>query len=441
MQTSETTLETRNARDGEGGGGETAAGPRRAPRRVVVELRLPFAVSGVADARAHRGLGRQARGGLPGGPAPRDRRERVGISRTAVAWPARVALGGGIATNAPAEELWPTCTHAAGRASRSRRARPRAAGGAICNVSGASMPFLRRAGVTRFDFELLALDSADFARLNHADALQDFNYVVDSFLRAYSNKTLGIVLAYGFDARDTPGVQAVDRPVPRACRPTTSCSSRGPGSASRAPFGGAWRPPRARRGARRPRQRGVRRIRPPALPRAAGRRGPVLGAPAARCRRHARRRRPLRGDRLRARGDDPLRGRGERQHRQLETYLARARTTRHDHGQSRANRDPLTRRKPVDPAPGSRRKAPSSERTRTRRPRRASRMRRSRTISFRPQMGGGAAPTRAYVPGRQSPVVSQAGRHRRPGRIRVPRPPRRAPATPGTPRRPSRRRP
>ena len=113
-----------------------------------------------------------------------------------------VHLGGGIATNAPAEELWATgrtlreALHVAPGVPMSCRA-------SICNVSGASMPYLRRAGVTRFDFELLALDNADFCRLNHVDALQDFGYVVDDFLHAYANKSLGVVLAYGFDAPDT----------------------------------------------------------------------------------------------------------------------------------------------------------------------------------------------------------------------------------------------
>lgn len=200
MQTSETTLETRNARDGEGGG-ETAAGPRRAPRRVVVELRLPFAVERRGRPERERIVGWDGKRAAAYLRALR-REIAANASEFSDCSVAAVRLGGGIATNAPAEELWQTC-RTLRQSLAVEEGAPTSCRASICNVSGASMPFLRRAGVTRFDFELLALDSADFARLNHADALQDFNYVVDSFLRAYSNKTLGIVLAYGFDAPDT----------------------------------------------------------------------------------------------------------------------------------------------------------------------------------------------------------------------------------------------
>lgn len=170
-------------------------------RRVVVELALPFAVER---------RGRPEREQVVRWDAPRAREYLAALRREIAANAgefadcsvAAVRLGGGIATNAPAEELWETCRtlrkylHVEDGAPMSARA-------SICNVSGASMPYLHRAGVTRFDFELLALDSADFGRLNHADAIQDFGYVVDSFLKAYANKSLGIVLAYGFDAPST----------------------------------------------------------------------------------------------------------------------------------------------------------------------------------------------------------------------------------------------
>lgn len=170
-------------------------------RRVVVELVTPFAVER---------RGRPEREQVVGWDRERTAAYLQALRREIAANAgefsdcrvAAVRLGGGIATNAPAEELWQTCRtlraclHMEPDAQLTARA-------SICNVSGASMPYLRRAGVTRFDFELLALDSADFARLNHADAIQDFDYMVDSFLKAYANKTLGIVLAYGFDAPST----------------------------------------------------------------------------------------------------------------------------------------------------------------------------------------------------------------------------------------------
>lgn len=170
-------------------------------RRVVVELKLPFAVE-------HRG--RPNREYIVGWDGTRAQAYLAALRREIEANSdefsdcvvAAMRLDGGIATNAPAEDLWQTCRtlrerfHVEDGAVLSARA-------SICNVSGASMTYLRRAGVTRFDLELLALDSADFVRLNHADAIQDLDYVVDSFLKAYANKSLGIVLSYGFDAPNT----------------------------------------------------------------------------------------------------------------------------------------------------------------------------------------------------------------------------------------------
>ena len=67
----------------------------------------------------------------------------------------------------------------------------------IANVSGATMPFFRRAGVTRFDFEMLSLNPVDFAQLNHVDNLNDLPIICDHFLHSYANDTLGFVLAFG----------------------------------------------------------------------------------------------------------------------------------------------------------------------------------------------------------------------------------------------------
>ena len=170
-------------------------------KQAIVELALPFALERRGQAEREHIVGwdsqrateylRALRAEIAANVDEFDDCEVVGVH-----------LGGGIATNAPAEELW-----AMGRTLRETLhvapGTPMSCRASICNISGASMPYLRRAGVTRFDFELLALDNADFCRLNHTDALQDFGYVVDDFLHAYANKSLGIVLAYGFDAPDT----------------------------------------------------------------------------------------------------------------------------------------------------------------------------------------------------------------------------------------------
>jgi oxygen-independent coproporphyrinogen-3 oxidase len=68
---------------------------------------------------------------------------------------------------------------------------------AICNFSGASMPMFKRAGIQRFDLEMLSLDPLSFHALNKTDALGDFPVVCDYFLRSYANDSLGVVLIYG----------------------------------------------------------------------------------------------------------------------------------------------------------------------------------------------------------------------------------------------------
>ncbi|MEG0374118.1 MAG: coproporphyrinogen III oxidase [Raoultibacter sp.] len=68
---------------------------------------------------------------------------------------------------------------------------------AIANISGASMPFFKRAGVTRFDFEMMSLSPIGYTALNNRDSLGDLPVICDHFLRAYANDLLGIVLAAG----------------------------------------------------------------------------------------------------------------------------------------------------------------------------------------------------------------------------------------------------
>ncbi len=115
-----------------------------------------------------------------------------------------VRLGGGIATNVPAQglsEVYRTLT-------RTVRLDPSAsvtARAAIHNISGATMPWLRRIGVSRLDFEAGSLDAGDFVRLNRSESLSVLPYVVDDFLHADQQHNLGYVLYYGFDAPNTAG--------------------------------------------------------------------------------------------------------------------------------------------------------------------------------------------------------------------------------------------
>lgn len=168
---------------------------------VVVHLNLPFAV----EAR-----GRSERERVVGWDGDRAHAYLVALQREIAANAAEfsdctvraVRLGGGIATNARADDLLATC-RVLREALRIGPEVPMSARASICNISGASMPLLKRAGIGRFDFELLALDRADFVRLNHSDPIQNLPYIVDSFLHAYTNKMLGYVLSYGFDASGT----------------------------------------------------------------------------------------------------------------------------------------------------------------------------------------------------------------------------------------------
>lgn len=68
---------------------------------------------------------------------------------------------------------------------------------AISNISGANMPFFKRAGIKRFDFEMMSLDSATYITLNKVDNLNDLPYACDHFLHSYANDSLGYILAYG----------------------------------------------------------------------------------------------------------------------------------------------------------------------------------------------------------------------------------------------------
>ena len=128
-----------------------------------------------------------------------------------------VRFGGGTASNAGAG--------VADIARALRRALPMADDvevtmrSSIANVSGATMPFFRRAGIGRFDFEMLSLNPVGFTRLNSVDNLNDLPIICDHFLHAYSNDSLGFVLAYGLGVSDVQdGVLNVRRTALAAAR-------------------------------------------------------------------------------------------------------------------------------------------------------------------------------------------------------------------------------
>lgn len=111
-----------------------------------------------------------------------------------------VQLGGGVASNAGADVA--RIVRAVRQACDVAEDAPVTMRSSIANVSGATMPFFRRAGVTRFDFEMLSLNPVDFVRLNRVDNLNDLPIICDHFLHSYANDTLGLVLAFGHRARD-----------------------------------------------------------------------------------------------------------------------------------------------------------------------------------------------------------------------------------------------
>lgn len=113
-----------------------------------------------------------------------------------------IRLGGGCASLAPAPcvaDLMRTVRqlyHVAENAPVSMTA-------SIADISGATMPFFRRAKITRFDFMMMSLDTFDFARLNTRDNLRDFPLICECFLHSYANDTLGLILAYGLKGNNT----------------------------------------------------------------------------------------------------------------------------------------------------------------------------------------------------------------------------------------------
>jgi oxygen-independent coproporphyrinogen-3 oxidase len=68
---------------------------------------------------------------------------------------------------------------------------------AISNISGANMPWFKRAGIQRFDFEMMSMNQADFSKLNRNDAWADFVIICDYILKTSMSELLGLVLSWG----------------------------------------------------------------------------------------------------------------------------------------------------------------------------------------------------------------------------------------------------
>jgi oxygen-independent coproporphyrinogen-3 oxidase len=110
-----------------------------------------------------------------------------------------VRFGGGIASYA-GEDIWETmrclrsCLDIANDAPVTMRS-------SVSNISGANMTWFKRAGVSRFDFEIMSLNQMDFFLLNHTDSLTDFTTICDYILRPQQTNLLGLVLVYGHSAK------------------------------------------------------------------------------------------------------------------------------------------------------------------------------------------------------------------------------------------------
>ncbi len=70
----------------------------------------------------------------------------------------------------------------------------------IADISGASMPYFKRAGITRFDLEVLSLAETAYARVNPEGSLEFYPLLCNSFLHAPANDSLGLVLLVGSPA-------------------------------------------------------------------------------------------------------------------------------------------------------------------------------------------------------------------------------------------------
>lgn len=114
-----------------------------------------------------------------------------------------VRLDGGTASMAHGEDIVELLKSVRSRYAV-REGAPVSMQASISSFSGASMPLFKRAGITRFDLEVMSLDPVAFPRYNKTDALGDFAVVCDYFLHTYANNNLGLILMWGLDEPASP---------------------------------------------------------------------------------------------------------------------------------------------------------------------------------------------------------------------------------------------
>lgn len=164
---------------------------------VIAELVVPFelrrpdfetrpTIEGWDSARTHRymeALLREVQANAP---------EFTDCQIQAVHW------GGGVATMANAQDLARVMRCVNDNYTLAEGA-PITLRGSISGISGASMPFYRRAGITRFDLEMMSLFPVGFERVNNQDSLGDFEVICDYFLHSAAKNNTGVVLLYGYE--------------------------------------------------------------------------------------------------------------------------------------------------------------------------------------------------------------------------------------------------
>ena len=67
----------------------------------------------------------------------------------------------------------------------------------MSEVNGGQIPFFRRVGITRYDFELMSIDRRDFTNLDFPNHIDWVSTASASFLHAETEKNMGFVLIYG----------------------------------------------------------------------------------------------------------------------------------------------------------------------------------------------------------------------------------------------------
>lgn len=109
---------------------------------------------------------------------------------------AAVRIGGGDASHIGGEAMW-TIMRTARECFNFNKDTPVSMRCSLSGISGASMPYFKRSGVKRFDFEMLTLSTTAFNRLNETDKLSFYPIVCNSFLHSETNDSLGLALLAG----------------------------------------------------------------------------------------------------------------------------------------------------------------------------------------------------------------------------------------------------